>query len=227
MSKYSTEELVQGFKKVFPPVVSEIMSEDYDLMDQWLGPEIKPFDRHMVVCGPAFTMRWVNDPELVLHTEAGKRQVADIMDALQPLWVPIVDSSKAPDSGYWGELVCNLCLEKGVNSAVIDGGVRDIDYILNLKNFNMFASFICPNTANKRSHPESFQKPIIINGVNIAPGDFIFGSIDGVIIIPQNLLDEVFEKTMKLYDEENKKRELFRQGYTYHQVLDMAKSKKL
>ena len=183
-----------------------------------MGPNIKPLAPDMRSAGPAFTMRWINDP--VPLTDQEKRYIGELMDELKPLMVPVIDTGNAPDSGYWGELMCSLCLEKGVDGAVIDGGVRDPDYILKLGVFNIFHTFVCPNEASSRSRLESYQKPIFINGVCIRPGDFIVAEIGGVIVIPQEIVYEVYEKALGKIAEENEKRKMIREGYNYYEILD-------
>ena len=217
MSKPTLEELCKGLKESYPAAITDIL-EEYGLRKQWLGADIQPLAPTMRAAGPAFTMRWVNDP--VPLTEQEKRYIGKLMDDMKPLMIPVIDTGKAPDSGYWGELMCTLCLEKGIDGAVIDGGVRDPDYILKLGIFNIFQAFICPNEANTRSRLESYQKPIFINGVRIRPGDFIVAEIGGVVVIPHEIVYEVYEKAQAKIDEESEKRRMIREGYTYDEILD-------
>ena len=219
MANPTLEDLCKGLEEVYTPAITEIL-EEYGLMNQWLGKEIAPLDRNMRVAGPAFTMRWVNDP--IPLGEEGKRYIGKINDALKPLMVPVIDTGKAPDSGYWGELMCNLCLKIGINGAVIDGGVRDPDYIYKLGKFNMFAAFICPHEANKRSQLESFQKPIFINGVTIRPGDFIVGEVGGVVVIPHEIVYEVYDKSRAIVERESETRKLINSGVSVDEILDMG-----
>jgi regulator of RNase E activity RraA len=169
MPKPSLEELCQGLKKTYPAALTDIMDTDFKLHNQWLGPEIKPLVPEMRLAGPAFTMRWVNDPQIVEdddYEEMARRTV----DELKPFVIPVIDTSKCKNAGYWGELMCTICGEHGVEGAVIDGGVRDPYYIYQ-SGFNMFAAFACPNEANfNRSRLESIQKPIFINNVLIDLG---------------------------------------------------------
>jgi len=217
MAKLTVEELCKGFKDIYTPAITDILDE-YGLRNQWLGPDIKPLAPNMRAVGPAFTMRWINDP--VPLTEEERRYIGKVMDELGPLMIPVIDTGKAPDSGYWGELMCTLCLENGINGAVIDGGVRDPDYILKLGVFNIFHTFICPLEANSRSRLESYQKPIFINGVSIRPGDFIIAEINGVVVIPQEIVHEVYEKAQGIIAEESEKRKMIREGYSYDEILD-------
>ncbi len=209
MQKPTIEEMCRGFSQVYAAAVSEILDRDFDLYNQWLGREIKPLLPQMHVAGPAFTVRWVNDPSP--WSDDLRNDIVRMLDSLQPLTVPILDTSKNTNAAYWGEIVCNICREHGIKGAVIDGGVRDSTYIVKL-GFNMFAAFTCGNSALGRSRIESYQEPIAINGVAIRPGDFVVGDLDGVYVIPQEIVVEVYQKTRELVNKETDIRGRIRQG---------------
>ena len=99
MTKPTLEQLCKGFEEVYTPAITEIL-EEYGLMNQWLGKEIAPLDRNMKVAGPAFTMRWVNDP--VPLGEEGKRYIGGINDALEPFMVPVYRFGQSPGFGLLG-----------------------------------------------------------------------------------------------------------------------------
>ncbi len=209
METPTLEELCQGFGQTYTPALTDIMDFDFGLHDQWLGPEIHPLTPEMRVAGPAFTLRWVND-----RTPGGEKLgqiTAGIIDSLRPHQVVIIDTSKNRYAGYWGELMCNLARERGVEGAVIDGGVRDPYYIWKF-GFNMFAAFACPNEADSRSRLVSFQEPIAINNVPIRPGDFVVGDFGGVVVIPQNIVVDVYRKARNLVSKESQFRKMIREG---------------
>lgn len=209
MEQPTLAELCRGFQQTYTPAITDIMDFEFNLHDQWLGPELKPLVPEMRVAGPAFTLRWVND-----RTPGGERLgqlVAGAIDALRPHQVVVVDTSKNRNAGYWGELMCNIAKERGVLGAVVDGGVRDPFYIWKF-GFNMFAAFACPNEADTRSRLDSFQEPIAINNVPIRPGDFIVGDFGGVVVIPQEIVVEVYYKAQALVSKESQFRKLIREG---------------
>ncbi len=83
----------------------------------------------------------------------------------------------------------------------------------------MFYKFICPHEANHRSKLESFQKPILINDVEIKPGDFIVGDMGGLVVIPQEILDDVFEKAQVVISQESESRQMIRDGASVEEIL--------
>lgn len=209
MEKPTLEELCKGFNRAYTPAITDVMDFEFDIHEQWLGPEIRPLVPEMRVAGPAFTIRWVND-----RTPAGDEQakkVARMIDSLQPLAVPIIDTSKNMYAGYWGELMCNIGKERGIDGAVIDGGVRDPYYTWKF-GFDMFAAFACPNEADTRSRLDSFQEPIAINNIPIRPGDFIVGDFGGVVVVPQEIVVDVYHKVQELVGKESTFRKMIREG---------------
>lgn len=218
MKTPSLEELVKGYKEVYPAAITDIMDTDFGLHNQWLGPEIKPLVPEMRLAGPAFTMRWVNDPVIVEDDEY-ERLTTRIVSEMGPFMVPVIDTSKCTNAGFWGELMCTICFEKKVDGAVIDGGVRDPYYIYRA-GFNMFAAFACPHEANyNRSRLESVQQPIAINSVRIRPGDFLMGDFGGVVVIPQEITVELYFKVKKLVEQESETRKLIRKGASVKELL--------
>jgi len=218
MQTPTLSELVEGYKAVYPAAITDIMDTDFGLRNQWLGPDIKPLVPEMRVAGPAMTMRWVNDP-LIIEDEEYQRLSAKIVEEMTPLAVPVIDTSKCMNAGFWGELMCTICQEKGIDGAIIDGGVRDPYYIYR-SGFNMFATFSCPHEANyNRSRLESVQKPIMINGVAIHPGDFIMGDFGGVVVIPKDIVVELYVKVKRLIDQESETRKLIRKGASIKELF--------
>lgn len=218
MDQPTLQELVNAYKAVYPAAITDILDTEYQLRNQWLGPDIKPLTPDMRIAGPAFTMRWVTDPVIVEDGEY-ERLTSRIVDELKPFFVPVLDTSKCRNAGFWGELMCTICKEKGVDGAVIDGGVRD-PYFIYKAGFNMFAAYACPLEANfNRARLESVQKPIYINDVRIRPGDFLMGDLGGVVCIPQEIVVELYDKVRKLVEQESETRRLIRSGASVKELL--------
>jgi 4-hydroxy-4-methyl-2-oxoglutarate aldolase len=218
MNPPSLEELCRGLKSSYPAALTDIMDTEFKLHNQWLGPDIRPLVPEMRLAGPAFTMRWVNAP-VIVEDEAYEEMARRLVDELRPFVVPVIDTSKCKNAGYWGELMCTISAEHGVEGAVIDGGVRDPYYIYKA-GFNMFSAFPCPLEANfNRSRLASIQEPIFINGVVIRPGDFLMGDFGGVVVIPQEIVTDVYFQAMDLMEKESATRKLIREGASVKEML--------
>jgi regulator of RNase E activity RraA len=92
--------------------------------------------------------------------------------------------------------------ERGSVGALIDGGIRDIRWIKE-QAFSIFARYRTPVQSIGRWKVSAHQVPVKLRGatsrfVEIAPGDFILGDDDGVIIIPAAIVSDVLKEAEKL-----------------------------
>ncbi len=65
----------------------------------------------------------------------------------------------------------------------------------------MFARGITPNSCVK-SGPGRVGLPIVAGGIAIEPGDVIVGDRDGVVVVPQRLLDQVIARVEAIREAE-------------------------
>jgi len=105
-------------------------------------------------------------------------------------------------SAHIGELSCETAKFRGARGAVIDGGARDIDYILKL-GFPVFCRYRTPSDVMGRWKLVSYGKEIRIGKVVVRRGDFIVGDKDGVLVIPREITLRVLEKSEEVVNTEN------------------------
>jgi regulator of RNase E activity RraA len=96
-----------------------------------------------------------------------------------------------------GELSAQTLQARGVLGYVVDGGSRDTDLVL-AQGFPVFCSFLTPADIVERWIPDSFAEPITIGTVTITTGDYLLGDRDGVVVIPQSIVQEVVTRTEKV-----------------------------
>jgi regulator of RNase E activity RraA len=114
-------------------------------------------------------------------------------------------------SAHIGELSCETAKFRGVRGAVIDGGARDIDYILKL-GFPVFCRYRTASDVMGRWKLVSYGQPIKIGNVTIRRGDFVVGDKDGVLVIPREITLEVLKKAEEVVHTENLVRKAILQG---------------
>jgi regulator of RNase E activity RraA len=78
--------------------------------------------------------------------------------------------------------------------AVIDGGIRDYQGLMQLTEVNIFMRGVDP-TAIADVTLAGLNIPIRIGGVTVLPGDVALGTPTGVIFIPPHLVQEVVERS--------------------------------
>lgn len=114
-------------------------------------------------------------------------------------------------SAHIGELSCETAKFRGARGAVIDGGARDIDYILKL-GFPVFCRYRTPSDVVGRWKLISYGKEIRIGQVPVRRGDFIVGDKDGVLVIPREITLQVLEKSEEVVNTENLVRKAILEG---------------
>jgi regulator of RNase E activity RraA len=79
-------------------------------------------------------------------------------------------------------------------------------------NYPVFARFKCSASSIGRWDIREFQVSIRIGNTVIHPGDFVFGDVDGVVIVPKDLTLEILTTAEDLYRRESGMREDLRRG---------------
>jgi regulator of RNase E activity RraA len=177
------------------------------LWHQIMDNDLKGLTLDMVVAGPAFTTFGMAERSEDKSIRKGVRMV----DILGRHEVAVFETAGDTRTGHWGELLSNAALARGARGAVIDGGIRDTRYILQL-GFPVFCKFRSPGDATGRWNVVDMQVPITAGGVRVHPGDFIFGDADGVLVIPKELTVEILLEAEALLAVENEIRDKVRRG---------------
>ena len=136
-----------------------------------------------------------------------------MLDALSKNKVAIVDGGGNDICGLWGAMAAISARLKGIEGIVVDGNVRDTLHVLE-QGFPVFSKSTSPLDALGHSKIKATEVPIMINGVTIAPGDIIFGDIDGVVCIPRDIAEDVLKKAEDLVATETKVRAELLKGAT-------------
>jgi len=107
----------------------------------------------------------------------------------------IAVENECSDYAYFGELNANLAIRSGAIGAIISGKTRDYKNVKDL-DFPVFAYGQKCKDVRKRATLESINKKIVIDGIEILPGDLVFGDIDGIVVIPRKYEKEIIEKAI-------------------------------
>jgi len=200
-------------KKLYTAVVGDIM-DTTEYTNQFLPPSIKPLKDHMVVVGRAMTVLEADcfSKELVYEKETKPFGLMfEALDDLKNNEVYICTGS-SPSYALWGELMSTRAAILGSAGAVLNGYSRDTRGILEM-DFPTFSMGSYAKDQGIRGRVIDFRCPIRFqNNVLVRPGDIVFGDIDGVLIIPQDIETEVVEKALEKVRGENKVREEIKNG---------------
>lgn len=97
---------------------------------------------------------------------------------------------------YWGELLTATVRTRGARGAIINGYHRDTPKVME-QNWPVFSRGRYCQDSSVRTKVVSYRCPIEIDGVWINPGDLIFADLDGVVVIPKQLEEEVITKALE------------------------------
>jgi 4-hydroxy-4-methyl-2-oxoglutarate aldolase len=118
-----------------------------------------------------------------------------IIESLQIGDVMVVDIfGKIKDGTVVGDNLGTAVRTRTRAGAVIDGGIRDYQGLIELQDVNFYIRGVDP-TAIADVTLAGLNIPIRIGGVTVLPGDVVLGTPTGVIFIPPHLAQEVVERS--------------------------------
>ncbi len=116
-------------------------------------------------------------------------------------------------AAHLGELSVTSLEARGVAGCVLEGGCRDVRFILD-QGFPVFCSHVTPEDSTWRWELEATQMPITIGRVRIEPGDWIVGDDDGVVVVPSGVAEDVLAEAEEKAAAESEIRAAVRDGMT-------------
>ena len=177
-----------------------------------LPSAIKPINATMKICGPAYTVKTMPRDNILLHRAYAYAKPGDVI---------VASCSGFYEAGYWGDLMSLGAKTKGIAGLVIDGCIRDADDI-EAMGFTVFSRGLC--ILGTSNHGDgTLNEPIIIGDILINPGDIIVGDRDGVVVVPQNRIEEAIEKSKARELKEENVRQQLREGKTSLQIYGWDK----
>ncbi len=168
---------------------------------------IKPIVEGIKIVGPAVTIKDVISDK----KEAPLAALQAIDDADPGDVIVRASEGDTKNIALWGGLMGLASKTKKIEGAVLDGGVRDIDELKEMK-FQIFAPSIIPSTSVGRTQIKGINVPVTCGGVLVSPGDIIVGDSDGVIVIPADKIEMVIEIAEKMDSIEKKEAEELKKG---------------
>jgi len=162
------------------PSISDLMNRLY-AMELGIGLLTDPA-RGLV--GPACTVKLYPGDNLMVHK---------VLDVAKPGDVVVIDTSGSQMTAVLGDLISTKARHRGVAGFIVDGLVRDIAAIREMGDFPVFARGVTPIGPLHRG-PGEIGYPISAGGVVVCPGDIVIGDVNGVVVVPRGICEELLER---------------------------------
>ena len=142
--------------------------------------------------GRAFTMRFVPAREDMATPESwsSPKSTRAAIEAMPPGCIAVIDAMGSTEAGVFGDILCARMAKRGVVALVTDGVVRDLAGVIGTG---------LPVWCNGGAAPPSvaaltfagWEEPIGCGGVAVFPGDIIVADMDGAVVIPSAMVEDV------------------------------------
>src|SRR4051812_32444874 len=203
--------------RLYTSVLSDVL-DDVGVRDQAMPSRIRPLDDQLVLVGLARTGLF-RDVYHVAADENPYELEIRILDDLKPGEVVAFGCGGSGRIAPWGELLTTAARARGATGAVTDGFVRDVRGIRSVR-FPVFHGGIAPLDSKGRGKVVDIDVPIECAGVRIEPGDLVFGDVDGLVVVPRRIEDEVLARAFDKVARENTTRDELLQGVKLKDVYD-------
>lgn len=173
---------------------SALLSDCLDMAGytrQALPPHIRPLDDSLVMVGRARTALYTEVFEVRPDENPYELEIA-LVDDLSAGDIPVFACGRSGRIAPWGELLSTAAKVRGASGALMDGFVRDIKAIRAMQ-FPVYNAGIAPLDSKGRGQITAIDVPIECGGVEVRPGDLVFGDADGVVVVPRDVEDEVLK----------------------------------
>ena len=194
-------------KKLYTGLICDVL-DHLGRRNQSLGAGFRGLGEETVMFGKAFTSIGSQVYTMPPNPLTAQCRVIDRISAGE-VYVLAVRGDR--NCAIFGELLATAIQAKRGAGALIDGNSRDLRQLKEI-GFPLFYKGALPTTSKGRCEVTECQVPVVIDGVLINPGDYVFGDIDGVAIIPAALADQVFDEALIILGKENNVREQLLNG---------------
>jgi 4-hydroxy-4-methyl-2-oxoglutarate aldolase len=199
--------LRQRFEAIYTAALADIL-DTRGFRTQTLPPSIRPLARGTKVAGPAFTVR--GTPTQTASYDTSLRKVLQMLGEVPSGHVAVYACEHAV-AAHLGELSVTSLAARGVAGCVLDGGCRDVSFIVEL-GFPVFCAHVTPEDSTFRWELEATQEPVSVGKVLVEPGDWVVGDDDGVVVVPNAIAESVLAEAEEKAATESEIRAAVRDG---------------
>ncbi|MBI4203678.1 MAG: RraA family protein [Betaproteobacteria bacterium] len=213
-----SEAIRQRYLKLDTATVADVL-DTLGYLHQGLAPAFAPYP---VDAGRLAGWAYTICGEMRPYAGGGDPDKMKAVDELKPGCVSVWSGS-GEGVCFFGELIALGMKQRGCTGALVDGGIRDIEWIAKQK-FPVYARYRTPVQSIGRWKVTAWQVPAYLPGatkqhVIVNPGDFVLADVDGVIVVPYDEVEKVLNEAERLTATEVQIRAELAAGATLEQVL--------
>ncbi|WP_149476599.1 RraA family protein [Oceanobacillus polygoni] len=176
------KQLVEALRKYPSANVSDCMGRLYSM-----NAHIRPMGKDNKIIGQALTVKASIADNMLFHQALLMADPGDVI---------VVDAGRDMNHSVCGEIMYSYAKSKNIAGFVVDGSIRDVDYLVN-NEFPVFAAGITGRGPYKNG-PGEINVDISCGGQVVHPGDIILGDEDGIVVIPPQEALNILEKVKEL-----------------------------
>jgi regulator of RNase E activity RraA len=200
-------------KQLYSAVLSDVL-DGLGFRDQAMAARVRPVWPDAVVVGRAHTALTVDIFEV--RPDPYKLEIAAV-DSLRSGDVLVAATGPSTRTCFWGELLSTAARGRGARGAIVDGYVRDVRRITEM-GWPVFATGMSPVDSAGRSAVVEYGTTVRCGDVVVRERDIVFGDVDGIVVVPQEVEREAIAKALEKVEGENRTREALEQGMTLTEV---------
>ena len=201
------DKLTERLSKCYASAVHDVLREK-GFGNCVLPPEIQALKRGQKLFGEIYTVSGHIDYTLSRH---GSLLLWSQVLSKVPNKKVIVCQPNTHSVALMGELSARALMVKETKGYLMDGHCRDVEEIIEAK-FPVFCRLSTAADIVERWKYDTLGMPITIGSVTICSGDFIIADMDGAVIIPKEVAEEVITKTEEVMFTESEMRKAILSG---------------
>jgi regulator of RNase E activity RraA len=195
------DSITERLSRCYTGVVHDVM-RGIGLTNFTFPAELRPLFPERTLAGPVFTILGRVDAEADAHTTLLEWTGLLSKARAGHIWV-----SQPSDRvvAHMGELSAETLKNKGVLGCLVDGYVRDVNFLIEM-GFQTWSRGYTPRDIVGYWRPAGFDVEITIGDVVVAPGDYVVADRDGALRVPKGIVEEVVANAEAAIATENKVR---------------------
>jgi regulator of RNase E activity RraA len=201
------DKLTERLSKCYASAVHDVLREK-GFGNCVLPPEIQALKRGQKLFGEIYTVSGHIDYTLSRHESL--LLWSQVLSKV-PNKKVIVCQPNTHSVALMGELSARALMVKETKGYLMDGHCRDVEEIIEAK-FPVFCRLSTAADIVERWKYDTLGMPITIGSVTICSGDFIIADMDGAVIIPKEIAEEVITKTEEVMFTESEMRKAILSG---------------